>query len=266
MTGTGVNTYFCCPNGFELNVATSSPFPTMLMNYMSCTFITSSYLENVFNLEYSTSWPTSLPTPLPIYTTEINEDDSGQASCTTFTITASGIAVAWAPTDTAVMELLLNGTFEGEEAVWEGIPGFPPQWPTLAEPYPGCGPGSPAWLLATILPSVIIGVGILLCYGCCCWAAHKNRRKRATLGLPTQRFGRRQEPGEDQIPLKNVSRAHMADHSGGAHDGRAFEPMRTLDEEGLPTYDETLMMDDSNLDACNTMVHDVLSAGRLEGD
>lgn len=267
-TGTGVNAYFCCPDGFELNTLTPSPSPTILIDYLSCTFMTSSYLENVFNLHETTSWPSELPTPLPVYNTEINDDDSGQPSCTTFTVTASGIAVAWSATDTAVVGFLLNGTVESEEDVWAGIPGFPPQYPTPRPVSPGCVRGSPAWLLAAILPAAIIGGGILMCCGCCCWAIHKKRRQRATGALST--FGRprarRKERSEDQIPLQNMGRAHIAEHTAGVHARSPYEPVWSPNEERPPAYDDTLMMDDANLDASNTMIHDVMRARHAEDD
>lgn len=252
------DTYFCCPDGYELGTVTQLPSPTIQLDYMSCTFTTSTYLENVFTLEATTSWPSSLPTPLPVTNIELNDKDNAQASCTTFTVTASGILVAWAPTDTAVMQIILNGSLEvAEEPAWNGIPYFIPLYPTPRPKLAGCTPGNPTWLLAAILPAAIIGGGIFLCCGCCCWAYRRNKKKRAAFVQP---IAGQQGPYEEQIPLKTLTKAHIATHFGPKKQA-TYDTSSSQDEERPPDYDETLMMDDSNSDSRNPMAHDVMRTG-----
>jgi hypothetical protein len=210
------------------------PFPTILMNYMSCTYVTSASLDNIFNLDLSTSWPSALQTPLPVYATKFDNGLRPQPGCTSVTVTASGIAVAWSPTDTAVMNILQNATYWNEETFWPGDLAFPPEYPTPLSGGDDCLTGRSLHLPAIILPTVLVGGLFLLIFYA--WVLQRRRRRRAALGSSTQAVGEEQVPLKlfSRVNLKGFHRLNVAQSSGG----QAYEPMRRPSEGLPPAYAE----------------------------
>ena len=248
-------TYFCCPDGFQLDILTPGPSPTILVDYASCTS-TNTILDAVWAMKSSGGWPTSQPSDIQVYTDELAYEPSG---CSVFTVTASGIAVAWAATDTAVIDYLQHDILRAKFLVW------PPEWP-MNIPHPSCVGGSPTWLVSAILPSVLIGGGLCL-WGCCiCWMVRKKRQKRGRLWPKTRTSWERQQADGESMPLTDVQPAHLAEHSPYPHSEQAHE-VESLDEQALPSYDETLAMGNENLDATNAgMLGQVMRASHIEGE
>ncbi len=247
-------TYFCCPDGFQLDILTPGPSPTIQVDYASCTS-TGTVIETVWDMKNSGGWPTSVPSDIHVYMAELDYEPDG---CSIFTVTASGIAVAWAATDTAVIDYLHSELLPAELSEW------PPEWPTNTH-RPSCVGGSPTWLVPVILCTVFIGGG--LCFCCCIlWVVRRRRSNRAMLWPKNGAFRERIQAHVENMPLTDVQRAHLVDHTSYPHNEQTHD-VESLDVEELPSYGETLAMGDENLDATNAgMLGAVMRAGHIEGE
>ena len=248
-------TYFCCPDGFQLDILTPGPSPTILIDYASCTS-TDTILDAVWAMKSSDGWPKSKPSDIQVYTEELAYEPSG---CSVFTVTASGIAVAWAATDTAAVDFLQDDIPDAKSMEW------PPQWP-ISTPHPSCMGGSPTWLVPAILPSVFIGGA--LCLGCCCicWIVRKKKQNRGRLWTRTGTSWERLHGHGESMPLTDIQPAHLAEHTSYPHSEQSHD-VESLDEERLPSYNETLAMGNENLDATNAgMLGEIMRASHIEGE
>jgi hypothetical protein len=247
-------TYFCCPDGFHLDILTSGPSPTILVDYASCTS-TDTVLDAVWAMKSSGGWPTSKPSDIQVYTAKLAYEPSG---CSVFTVTASGIAVAWAATDTAVIDFLQDDIPHTEFMEW------PPQWP-ISTQHPSCVGGSPAWLVPAILPSVFIGGALCLWCCCICGMVRKKRQNRARLWPGTGTSWERLQAHGESTPLTDIQPVHLAEHTSYPHSEQSHD-VESLDER-LPSYNETLAMGNENLDATNAgRLGEVMRASRILGE
>lgn len=214
-------------------------------------------------MKSSEGWPTSKPSDIQVYTAELAYEPDG---CSVFTVTASGIAVAWAATDTAVIDYLQDNFNDAE--LWELPPEWPPEWP-LDTPRPSCVNGiggSPTWLLPVILSTVFAG-GALCLWGCCIfWVMRRKGVYKTMLRPKIGASWQRQQADGENMPLTDIHPANLAEHTTYPYSEQAQE-VESIDEEGPPSYNEALAMGNENLDATNAgMLGEVMRASHIGGE
>jgi len=269
-SGSEATTYFCCPGGFSAGekgfepvTQTIGPSPTIMIDYLSCTMQQMALVSNIWNLETASEWPSAQPTSMKLYSLTNEPGNTGVVggACTTWTVYASGIAVAWSPEDTVINDILANGSYAFiNNDLYNGLPDFPPPYPT-----PNNRPASCDSLSSASSPShgaiaVAIGAGVvlLLLVGCCCvicCRAGRGRqgRMRRTSAMPMPMLagaaGRRWKHSDDNIPLNAVGPAPNPAYVPGPQPFGRYEPMRAVADDRPPAYDDALLADDADLHA-----------------
>lgn len=241
-------------------------------------------VTNIWNLETASEWPSAQPTNMKLYslTNQAGNTAIEDVACTTWTVFASGIAVAWSPADTVINDILANGSYAYiNNGLFSGLPDFPPPYPTPNIRPTSCGtPGSSASPIHGAV-AVAIGAGVVvLLVACCCVvccragrsrrAAQARMRRTGAMPMPMPMpmavgagaGGRRWKQHDDQIPLNAVGPAPNPAYVPGLQQpfGR-YEPMRDFGDDRPPAYDDALLTDDADLHAAGGM-----EPGRVEDE